>query len=234
MNDAAELAALVRSVAKSLVIVADNSLGDEGSEVVGVVPADALNGNGDVGGGDSVVADSDIGADEIGLLLGQEVGGGLGALGGEASKVLVSHLDELLVGNTTSSDKNHAVGSVVVLDVVGKLGPGDVTDVLAGAEDGAAEGLLLVSGGVQVIENNFLQLLLNLLRLTENDITFPLNSRLLKLRVLENVLEDIDALRNVLVQGPGEVDGVLALHSVISFDEGIRNRIDGNKPRYRR
>lgn len=40
------------------------------------------------------------------------------------------------------------VGSVVVFDVVGKFGFGDVMDVFVGVEDGVVEGLLLVSGGV--------------------------------------------------------------------------------------
>lgn len=70
MNDVVEFVVLVRSVVKSFVIVVDNSLGDEGSEVVGVVLVDVFNGNGDVGGGDSVVVDFDIGVDEIGFFFG--------------------------------------------------------------------------------------------------------------------------------------------------------------------
>ena len=211
VDDAAELAALVRSVAESLVVVADDGLGDQGGEVVGVAPADTLDSNGDVGGRDGVVADPDVGADEVGLLLGQEVGASLRGLGRQLGKVLVGHLNKLLVGDAAGTDENHAVGRVVVLDVVGELGAGDVADVLAGAEDGAAQGLALVGGGVQVVKDNLLELLLYLLRLAQDDVALPLDRGLVEPRVLEDVLQDVDALGDVLVQGLGKIDGVLAL-----------------------
>lgn len=148
MNEAAELAALVRSIAHGLVVVANDGLGDQSGEVVRVVPADTLDSDGDVGSRDGVVADSDIGTDEVGLLLGQEVGTSLGARGRELLEVLVGKLNQLVVGNTTGTDQNHAVRSVVVLDVAGELSPRNIPDVLAGAEDCAAKGLMLVCGGV--------------------------------------------------------------------------------------
>ena len=211
VNEAAELAALVGSVAESLVVVANDSLGNEGSEVVVVGPADTLNGDSNVGGGDGVVADTDIGTDEVGLLLGEDGSAALGGGSRELGEVLVGHLDELLVGNATGANENHAVGGVVVLDVVHELGTGDVTDVLTGAEDGAAEGLVLVGGSVEVVENNLLELLLNLLRLAKDDVALALDGGLLELGVLENILENVDALGDVLVESLGEVDSVLAL-----------------------
>lgn len=211
VNETAELAALVRSIAHRLIVVANNGLCNQSSEVVGVVPADTLNGNGDVGSGDGVVAYPDIGANEVGLLLGQEVGTGLGTLGGELLEVLVGKLNQLVMGNTTGTDQNHAVCSVVVLDVAGKLGPCDISDILAGAEDCAAQRLVLVCGGMKVVEDNLLKLLLNLLGLPENDVALALDGRLLELGVLENVLDDVDALGNILVECLGEVNSVLAL-----------------------
>ena len=68
---------------------------------------------------------------------------------------------------------------------------------------------------MEVIENNLLNLLLDLLRLAQDDIAFPLDGRLLELGVLKNILQDIDALGDVLVQGLSEVDGVLALAAVL-------------------
>jgi len=115
------------------------------------------------------------------------------------------------VGDTTGTDENHAVSSVVVLDVVGELGPGDVTDVLAGAEDGSAKGLVLVGGGVEVVEDDLLNLLLDLLRLSEDDIALALDGGILKLGVLKDIGEDVYALGDIGVDGLGEVDGVLAL-----------------------
>jgi len=64
---------------------------------------------------------------------------------------------------------------------------------------------------VQVVEDNLLQLLLNLLRLPKDDAPFPLDCRFLQLGVLEDILENINALGDILVQSLGKVDGVLAL-----------------------
>lgn len=211
MNEAAELASLVRSVAHRLVVVADDGLCDQSGEVVGVVPADTLNGDGDVGGGNGVVTDSDIRANEVGLLLGLEVGTRGDGGGGKASEVLIGHLHQLLVGDATSANKNHAVSGVVVLDVVGELGAGDVTNVLAGAEDGAAQRLVLEGSGVKMVENNLLELLLDLLRLPQDNIPLALNGRLLELGVLEDVGENVDGLWRVLIQRLGEVDCVFTL-----------------------
>lgn len=67
-----------------------------------------------------------------------------------------------------------------------------------------------------MVEDNLLELLLNLLGLPENDVALALDGRLLELGVLENVLDDVDTLRNVLVQCLGEVDSVLALSCTVS------------------
>jgi hypothetical protein len=164
-----------------------------------------------VSGGHGVVANTNVGADEGSLLLGQEVGVVLRPGGRETGEVLLSKFNQLLVGDATSTNQDHAVGSVVVLDVAGELGSGDVLDVLAGAEDGAAEGLVLEGSRVQVVEDDLLDLLLNLLRLAQDNVTLSLDGGLLELGVLQDVGEDIDALGDVRVESLGEVDGVLAL-----------------------
>lgn len=210
----AELAAEERRLAHGTVPVTDDSLSNEGSEVVIVLPADTLNGKSNVGGGDGVVTETDLGADELGgaLLLGSkgEGGGGRGLVG-EATEVLLSQADELLVGDTTSTNQNHAVGSVVGLDVVRQVLTGDGLDVLLGAEDGATEGLALVSGGVEVVEDNLLELLINLLLLAQDHITLTFNGSGLELGVLEDIGENVDGLGNIVVEGLGVVDSVLAL-----------------------
>jgi len=215
VHKGAQLAASMGCVAEGLVVIANDGLSHQSGEVVVVVPADALDGNGDVGSRDGVVTNSDVRANKVGSLLGQDICAGLGGLGGQAGEVLLGHLHQLFVRNAASANQYHAVSSVVVVDVVDKLCPRNVPDVLAGAEDGAAQRLVLVRGSVQVVEYNLLELLLNLLRLAQDHIAFPLNCRLFELRVLENVLKNIDTLGNVLVQGLGKVDGVLALYDML-------------------
>lgn len=211
VDESGETAALVRSVAHGLVVVANDGLGDESSEVVIRVPADTLNSKGNVGSSHGVVTDTDIGADEVSLLLGKQVSLVLGAPAGQTREVLLGELNKLLVGNATGTDQDHAVSSVVVLNVVGQLGAGDVADVLARTKDGAAQRLVLESGGVQVVEDNLLNLLLNLLGLAEDNVALALDGRLLELGVLQDIGQDIDALRDIGVEGLGEVDGVLTL-----------------------
>lgn len=208
VDEAAELAALVRSVAQSLVVVADDSLGNESSEVVRGVPADTLNSESNVGSAEGIVTNANVGADEVSLLLGQSLGA---SSAGEAREVLLSKLDKLLVRNATGADEDHTVSSVVLLDVVGELGAGNIADVLAGAENGASKGLALEGGGVEVVENNLLNLLLNLLGLAEDHVALSLDGRLLELGVLEDIGKNVDALGNIGVEGLGEVDGVFTL-----------------------
>lgn len=180
MDKARELATLVRSIAHSLVVVTNDGLGDQGGEVVVVAPADTLNSDGNVGGGDGVVADADVRANKVGLGLGLDIGAGLGGLAGQVGEVLVGKLDELLVGDTTSSGEDHAVGSVVLLDVVDKFGAGNVADVLTGAQDGTAERLVLEGGRVEVVKDDLLKLLLNLLRLAQDHVTLTLDGGLVE------------------------------------------------------
>lgn len=77
VDEGAELAAEVGRVAHGAVPVTDNGLSDQGGEVVVVLPANTLNGDGDVGGGDGVVTDTDLRTNKVGLLL-LGVGNGLG------------------------------------------------------------------------------------------------------------------------------------------------------------
>lgn len=174
----AELAAKVVRGAHGTIPVANNSLCYERSEVVGVAPADTLNGNGNVGSAHGVVTEADLGSNKVGLLLllgGERLGRVVLGLRGKVGKVLLGEVDELLVGNATSTNEDHAVSSVVGLDVVLEVGALDALDVLLGSENGAAEGLALESGGVKVVEDNLLKLLVHLFLLAENDITLALD-----------------------------------------------------------
>lgn len=213
VDKGAELAAKVGGAAHGAVPVANNGLGNESSKVVVVLPAHTLGGDGNVGGGHGVVTDPDLGADEVGLLLlgdgGRTVRGG--GLGRKVGKVLLGELDELLVGNTTSTNEDHAVSGVVGLDVILEVLALDAQDVLAGSKNRPAEGLALVSGGVQVVEDDLLNLLVNLLALADDDIALALNGRLLELGVLQNVGKDVDGVGDVGVEGLGVVDGALTL-----------------------
>lgn len=145
------------------------------------------------------------------LLLGNLLSGVVGRLGGQAGEVLLSEIDELLVGNATGSDENHAVSGVVGLDVVFQVGPLDALNVLLGAEDGTSEGLALECGGVQVVEDNLLKLLVDLLLFTKDNVSLPLDGLGIELRVLQDIREDVDGGGYVVVEGLGVVDGVFAL-----------------------
>lgn len=210
----AELAAEEGRLAHGTVPVADDGLGNQSGEVIIILPANTLDGESNVSGGDGVVAETDFGTDELrsALLLSSEgQGSGGRGLAGEATEVLLGESHELLVRNATGTDQDHAVSSVVGLDVVGQVVPGDGLDILLGAEDGAAKGLGLVSGGVKVVENNLLELLVNLLLLAKDHIALALNGTSLELGVLKDIGEDVDGLGDIVVKGLGVVDSVLPL-----------------------
>jgi hypothetical protein len=184
MDEVAELAALVRCAAHGLVIVANNSLSDESGEVVVITPANALHGEGDMGRRNGIVAYAQIRSNETGLSLGEPVGRAVGRAGREAGEVLLCELNQLLVRNATSANQHHAVRSVVGLDVIDELSAGDVTDVVPWSEDRATQGLMLIGGRVEVVEDNLVHLLLDLLGLTQDHVTFSFDRTRLELGVL--------------------------------------------------
>lgn len=184
MDIAAELATLMGSITHGLIIVSDDGLGNESSEVVIRVPANTFDSKSNVGSAQGVVTNANIGSDKVGLLLGELVGMILRALARKTREVLLGELDQLLVRNATSTSENHAVSCIVVLDVADQLGSGDITDVLAGAENRATQRLLLESGGVKMVKDNFFDLLLDFLRLPQDNITLTLDRGFLKLGVL--------------------------------------------------
>lgn len=226
VDSRAELTAKVGRVAHSTVPVADNGLGDEGSEVVVVIPADALDRESNVGSRDGVVTESDFGSDELRstlLLSGNGDSSRGGGLVREPTKVLLSQSDELLMRDATGANKNHAIGRVIGLDVVDEVVAADGLDVLLGAEDSSAKGLALVSGGMEVVENNLLQLLVNFLLFAQDHVTLALDGAGLESRVLEDVSEDVDGLGDVGVERLGVVDGVFPLEKLSQSQKGCFN-----------
>jgi hypothetical protein len=135
----AELGAEQWRSTESTVPVSEDGRHDEHRPVVGTSPSNGFDGKGDVQRVHGVVTDSDFGTGEYWC------GSGLTAEGdrvfgsGEGSKVLLGELDELVVGDTTSTNEAHTVGSVVVADETGKVLSGHVLNVLLGAENGVTE-----------------------------------------------------------------------------------------------
>ena len=104
---------------------------------------------------------------------------------------------------------DHAGGGVVRVDVAAEVGLGEAADVLLGAEDGPAEAGALEGGGVEVVQNELLLLLVDLGHFPEDDVALPLDGGLLELGVEKDVGEDLDGLSDVLLEYLGEVDGLL-------------------------
>ena len=196
--------------AERSVPIAHDGLEDKHREVVGRLPRNALNGESKVAGGRGIVTDSDFGTNKVGLgRRGQaELDGTLAD--GKAAEVLLGKLDERVVLDTTSADKNHTVSSVVGLDVLSKVLALDGENVLLGAQDCAAKGLTLEGNRVQVVKDDLLLELVNLLLFTEDHIALALNGRVFELGVLENVGDDVNGLVDVLAESFGIVDGLLS------------------------
>lgn len=66
------------------------------------------------------------------------------------------------------------------------------------------------SDSVQVVENNLLHLLVNLFLLSQDNISFPFNSTLLQLGVLEDIRDDSNSRSNILLESFGVIDGLFS------------------------
>jgi hypothetical protein len=125
--------------------------------------------------------------------------------------VLLGEVDELLVGDAASTDEHHAVSSVVCLDVCLEVGALNALDVLLGTEDGATEGLVLESGGMKMVEDDLLELLVDFFLLAEDDVALALDGLGLELGVLQDIGQDVNGCGDVGVERLGVVNGVFAL-----------------------
>lgn len=96
------------------------------------------------------------------------------------------------MGDPTSADEDHAVSLVVCRDIVGQVLSTYRQDVLLGTEDGAAKWLTLERRGVKVVEDDLLELLVDLLLLTKDDIALTLDGRFVQFGILQDVGEDLD------------------------------------------
>jgi hypothetical protein len=139
--------------------------------------------------------------------------------------VLLSKLDKLLVGNTTSANQNHTVSRVVCLDIVDQVISLNGLNVLGGTQNRTSQWLTLEGCRVQVIEHNFLQLLVYLLRLSQDNVTLALNGLRLEFGVLENIGEDVDGRGYVCVKCLGVIDSVLTLQSLLASAMLIRQTL---------
>ena len=63
---------------------------------------------------------------------------------------------------------------------------------------------------MEMVKDDLLVLLVDLLLLTHDDVALALNSAAFELRVLQDVRDDVDGLRDVLTETLSVVDGLLA------------------------
>jgi hypothetical protein len=181
VDERGESASEVWSITHSTVPVANDGLGNKGSEVVWVLPGDTLDGDGNVGSADAIVTHADLGSNKVWTSTAWGTNDDWVFRWGEVAKVLLGELNELLVWDSSGTDKDHAISLVVLGDVLREVVLLDGENVLLWTKDGAAESLTLESGSVKVVKDNLLQLLVNLLLFTENDISLPLDGGLLQL-----------------------------------------------------
>lgn len=73
-----------------------------------------------------------------------------------------------------------------------------------------------------MIKDDLLDLLLDLLRLAQNNVTFPLDGGRLELGILKDIGKNVDASWHILVEGLREVDGVLTLFQTLDIQ--VRRR----------
>ena len=74
----------------------------------------------------------------------------------------------------------------------------------------AVSGRTLISDRMEMVKDNLLVLLVDLLLLTHDNVALALDSAAFELRVLQDVRDDVDGLRDILAETLGVVDGLLA------------------------
>lgn len=138
-DDMGQPAAQQGARAQGPIPVTKDTLHDEHGPVVGRLPSDTLDGDGEVDGVHRVVSDPDFGTDKLGRGVGLATeGDGVGGHG-EGGKVLFGELDERIVLDGAGTDQGHPVGSVVFGNVGLEIRLGDRVDVFLGAEDGVSK-----------------------------------------------------------------------------------------------
>ena len=206
-NLLAHLGGNVLTQAGGAVVGTEHGLHDHEGEGVLGGPAGTLEGQGDVGGVVGIESDANVNAGEDGGIVGGINGTGGG--GGKLAKMGRGQVAKLGVVDGTGTSDDHAGGGVVGVDVVAEVGLGEAADVLLGAEDGAPETGALEGGGVEVVQNELLLLLVDLGHFPKDDVALPLDGGLLELGVEEDVGEDLNGLTNILLEDLGEVDSLL-------------------------
>ena len=131
-----------RRSSEGAIPVAHDALHDLHGEVVGRAPADTLNGNGDVCTWSGVITNTNIRANEVraGMSKAAKRNRVLGY--GERREVLFSKLHQLLVVNTSGTNKDHAIGCIVGFNVRVKVITLDGEDVGFGAKNGTSKWLV--------------------------------------------------------------------------------------------
>lgn len=203
----AHLGGDVLAKAGGTVVGTEHGLHDHEGEGILGGPAGTLEGKGDVGSVVGIESDANVTAGEDGGVVGSIDGTGRG--GGELAKVGGGQVAKLGVVDGTGTSYDHAGGGVVSVDVVTEIGLGKAANVLFGTEDGPSKASALEGGGVKVIQNELLLLLVDLGHFPKDDVALPLDGGLLELGVEEDVGENLDGLTNVLLEDLGEVDGLL-------------------------
>mmetsp|Transcript_661 Transcript_661/g.896 ORF Transcript_661/g.896 Transcript_661/m.896 type:complete len:214 (+) Transcript_661:1128-1769(+) len=111
------------------------------------------------------------------------------------------------------------------MDVIGEVGLGEGLDIFFGSEDGATEARALECGGVEVVEDEFFLLLVDLGHFPEDDIALAFDGALVEFGLEEDIGEDLDGLADVLLEYLCEIDrlftggvGVEVSAHVLDFD----------------
>lgn len=123
--------------------------------------------------------------------------------------------------DAAGADENHAVRLVVVGDVGGQVSLRNGKDVFLGPKDSAAERLVLERGGVQVVKDDFLELLIDLFLFAQDHVALALDGGLLELGILQNVGENFDRFADVVFERFCVVDGIFTLEA-FTVSGGIR------------
>ncbi len=206
-HSAAQLAGRARADAGGGVPLSEQRLHDHKGHAVGALGAEGLEADGEVDVCHVVVALADVRADVVGLAA---RGDGRLRLSGHGAEVLVGKFGCCCVRHVADDDGVHAGGGVVGPHEVGEVVADDAVDVVDGPEDGVAEGLAVVRGGVQVVEYHLAHVLVHLVHLPQDGAALSVHRVAVVVALEQDIAEELHRPRHVFLQHARDVARVLA------------------------
>ena len=127
--------------------------------------------------------------------------------GGKRAEPGLGHLDQPLMLDLAGGDQGDAAGAIAAAPPVVQILDRDGVDARLVAEDRAAERLVVIGGGPEIVEDDVGRRVPRLAQLLEDDVLLALEVGLDEMRVEDQVRDQLDSERDMLGEDRGHEVG---------------------------